>query len=65
MNPFDGKVASLAGFQSLVITSPNQDYVPEYPVERRIVKTYSDGLWGVNEYSRWPQEITTGMWHIA
>lgn len=65
VDAFDGKVASHAGFQSLVITSPNQDYVPEYPTERRIIKTYSDGLWGVREYSRWPQELVTGMWHIA
>ncbi|KAL1944387.1 hypothetical protein VTO73DRAFT_3572 [Trametes versicolor] len=62
---FDGRVASQAGFQSLVITSPNQDFVPEYPIERKIIKTYSDGLWGVNEYSRWPQELVTGMWHVA
>ncbi|KAI0656992.1 hypothetical protein C8Q70DRAFT_920361 [Cubamyces menziesii] len=49
----------------MVVTSPNQDWIPEYPMERSIIQTFSDGLWGVREYSRWPQELVHGMWHIA
>ncbi|KAI9068137.1 hypothetical protein FKP32DRAFT_1562339 [Trametes sanguinea] len=49
----------------MCVTSPNQAFIPEYPVERRIVKTYSDGRWGVREYSRWPQLLCEGMWHLS
>ncbi|KAI0648455.1 hypothetical protein C8Q79DRAFT_999793 [Trametes meyenii] len=51
----------------MVITSPNQEYVyvPEYPRQRNVIHTFSDGLWGVHEYSRWPQELIPNMWHIA
>ena len=52
-------------FSTLVITSPNMDFVPQYPVERQIVTTYTDGRWGVREYSRWPQVLLEHMWHVA
>ncbi|KAI1782415.1 hypothetical protein LXA43DRAFT_1104101 [Ganoderma leucocontextum] len=61
----DAKVAARGNFDRLVITSPNMDYVPEYPVESSIISTYSDGRWGKHEYSRWPQDIVRGMWHVA
>ena len=48
----------------MVLTSPNQDWVPDHPVERRVIRTYQDGLWGVLEYSRWPQPFIRNMWHI-
>ena len=48
----------------MILTSPNQDWVPEHPVERRIVRTYRDGLWGLQEYSRWPQPFLRNMWHL-
>ncbi|OJT08178.1 hypothetical protein TRAPUB_940 [Trametes pubescens] len=41
------------------------DYVPEYPVERKIIETYADGRWGVREYSRWPQMLVPDMMHVA
>ena len=50
---------------SKVITSPNQDWVPEHPVERSVIRTYINGLWGFHEYSRWPQPLTDNMWHVA
>ncbi|KAH9911620.1 uncharacterized protein BXZ73DRAFT_93349 [Epithele typhae] len=34
------------------MTSPNQDWIPAHPVERPVVRTYTDGLWGEHEYSR-------------
>ncbi|KAI0671449.1 hypothetical protein C8Q78DRAFT_973369, partial [Trametes maxima] len=49
----------------LVITSPNADFVPELPVERRIISTFSDGRWGIHEYSRWPQVLVPDMLHLA
>ncbi|KAH9910924.1 uncharacterized protein BXZ73DRAFT_93508 [Epithele typhae] len=49
----------------MVVTSPNQDWIPTHPVERKVVRTYQDGLWGEHEYSRWPQPIIRGMWHVA
>ncbi|KAI0644779.1 hypothetical protein C8Q79DRAFT_911688 [Trametes meyenii] len=49
----------------MVITSPNQVYVPEYPRQCNVIRTFSDRLWGVHEYSRWPQELVPNMWHIA
>lgn len=64
VHPFGG-IASQDGFTTMCVTTPNTPFIPEYPVERRIIKTYSDGRWGVHEYSRWPQLLVDGMWHIA
>ncbi|KAI0710285.1 hypothetical protein C8T65DRAFT_739737 [Cerioporus squamosus] len=61
----EAKVASQGLFDRMVITSPNMDYVPPYPVESMVIETYADGLWGPHEYSRTPQRLTPGMWHIA
>ena len=52
-------------FTTMVITSPNMNFVPKYPVERQIVQTYTDGRWGLREYSRWPQVLLPEMWHVA
>lgn len=49
----------------MVITSPNMDYVPQYPVERILIQTFSDGRWGVHEYSRHPQMLLREMMHVA
>ncbi|KAI0668292.1 hypothetical protein C8Q78DRAFT_1071557 [Trametes maxima] len=49
----------------MCITSPNMTFIPEFPVERGLIKTYADGRWGVREYSRWPQILTPGAWHFA
>ena len=48
----------------MVLTSPNQDWVLDHPVERHVIHTYQDGLWGVLEYSRWPQPFVRNMWHM-
>lgn len=48
----------------MVITSPNMDYVPEYPAERKVIETYADGRWGLREYSRWPQVLIPDMMHM-
>ena len=41
------------------------DWIPEYPVERQIIKTYADGRFGVHEYSVWPQAHVESMMHVA
>ncbi|KAH9910189.1 uncharacterized protein BXZ73DRAFT_93958 [Epithele typhae] len=43
----------------------SSDWIPTHPVECKVVRTYQDGLWGEHEYSRWPQPIIRGMWHVA
>ncbi|KAJ8462149.1 hypothetical protein ONZ51_g11086 [Trametes cubensis] len=62
---FDGKVACRGIFTTIIITSPNMDYIPQYPVERQVVPTYSDGRWGLHEYSRCPQVLLSDVWHVA
>ncbi|KAI0640392.1 hypothetical protein C8Q79DRAFT_921524, partial [Trametes meyenii] len=47
-----------------VVTTPNMEYVPEYPIERGIIETYMDGRWGLREYSRWPQVLVPDLMHI-
>ncbi|RDX41363.1 hypothetical protein OH76DRAFT_1364689, partial [Lentinus brumalis] len=61
----DAKVASPNVNGDFVITSPNTEYVPEYPVEREVIHTFRDGRWGLHEYSRWPQAHVEGMLHVA
>ncbi|KAI0715611.1 hypothetical protein C8T65DRAFT_707531 [Cerioporus squamosus] len=61
----EAKVASHGLFNRMVITSPNTDYILPYPVETMIVETYKDGRWSMHEYSRTPQRLAPGMWHIA
>ncbi|KAH9855775.1 hypothetical protein C2E23DRAFT_901143 [Lenzites betulinus] len=63
--PFEGRVAAQGGFATMVITSPNMDYVPDYPVEREVIETFEDGRWGLREYSRWPQMLVPDMMHVA
>ncbi|RDX46209.1 hypothetical protein OH76DRAFT_1457272 [Lentinus brumalis] len=63
--PHEAKVASHGIFDRMVITSPNMEYIPPYPVESMVIETYTDGLWGTHEYSRTPQRLAPGMWHIA
>ncbi|RPD75699.1 hypothetical protein L226DRAFT_507614 [Lentinus tigrinus ALCF2SS1-7] len=62
---FEAKVASRDLFDTMVVTSPNMDYVPAYPVQSSVVHMYADGLWGKFEYSRFPQCLERGMWHVA
>ncbi|RPD67802.1 hypothetical protein L226DRAFT_474384, partial [Lentinus tigrinus ALCF2SS1-7] len=61
----EAKVASRAMFDQMVITSPNMDYIPAYPVETQVIHTHRDGMWGLHEYSRLPQRLYPGRWHVA
>ncbi|KAI0746123.1 hypothetical protein C8Q76DRAFT_605681, partial [Earliella scabrosa] len=47
-----------------ILTTPNQDWVPQCPSEHA-VRAYTDGTWGLHEYSRWPQFAARNMRHVA
>ncbi|KAI0705710.1 hypothetical protein C8Q76DRAFT_771335 [Earliella scabrosa] len=47
------------------VTPPNQHWVPVWPREPQVLRTYTDGTWGLHEYSRWPQTVIPNMWHVA
>ncbi|KAI0741137.1 hypothetical protein C8Q76DRAFT_791483 [Earliella scabrosa] len=61
---FDGLVAA-PGFGSFsVFTSPNQDYVPEFAIAHSEITTFSDGRWGLHEYTQWPQAYDPEQKHV-
>ncbi|KAI1786199.1 hypothetical protein LXA43DRAFT_1099494 [Ganoderma leucocontextum] len=60
----EAKVAARGISDRTVITSPNMNFVPEYPVESSVI-SFGDGQWGPHEYSRCPQDLVPGMWHVA
>ncbi|KAH9907112.1 uncharacterized protein B0H18DRAFT_964618 [Fomitopsis serialis] len=64
--PFDVKCAADAEDDCNIFTSPFANWVPEFPriVNREIV-TYSDGFWGPQEYTRWPQLYNESCIHHA
>ncbi|KAI0691553.1 hypothetical protein C8Q76DRAFT_634496 [Earliella scabrosa] len=61
-HPADARVA--AEVDDRLITSPNQDWVPALPCGSNVMKVYTDGLWGLHEYSRWPQRLLANMLHV-
>lgn len=62
---YQAKVAARCGFDRMVVTSPNASFVPPYPRETQVIETYSDGRWGIYEYSTAPQDLCRGRWHLA
>lgn len=47
-----------------VVTTPNAKWMPEYPVATPgQVVTRTDGWWGPQEYSFWPQVYDTTVAH--
>lgn len=62
---YQALVASQAGFDRMVITSPNCLWIPEYPRETTVIETFMDGHWGIHEYSLHPQDLCRGWWHLA
>ncbi|KAI0735655.1 hypothetical protein C8Q76DRAFT_690244 [Earliella scabrosa] len=62
--PGDAIAAALASHGD-IITSPNQHWVPVWPREPQVLRTYTDGTGGLHEYSRWPQTVIPNMWHVA
>ena len=61
---FEGLVAAPGFSATSAFTSPNATWVPRFAVAHSEITTYSDGRWGVHEYSRWPQEFTREAFHI-
>ncbi len=62
---WEAKVATRGGLDGFIFTSPNMDFVPDYPVLKEVINTNEDGRWGLHEYSRWPQPYVDSMMHLA
>ncbi|KAH9910277.1 uncharacterized protein B0H18DRAFT_1130414 [Fomitopsis serialis] len=63
---FDVKCAADAEDQCNIFTSPFLDWVPQFPrISAQEIITYSDGLWGPQEYTRWPQLYNERCLHHA
>ncbi|EPS92879.1 hypothetical protein FOMPIDRAFT_1020841 [Fomitopsis schrenkii] len=63
---FDGAVAADALDHVNVITSPTQSWIPQPPIiSHREITTFSDGWWGPQEYTRWPQMFNESVFHHA
>lgn len=61
-----GIVGALSVKDNWLITSPNMNWVPEYPyIEHNTIIVRSDGRWGIAEYSRWPQVYSDVIPHHA
>ncbi|KAH9927719.1 uncharacterized protein B0H18DRAFT_954193 [Fomitopsis serialis] len=66
IGPFDGRCAADADDHCNIITTPFLHWVPEFPrIAGREVVTYEDGLWGPQEYTRWPQLFNEKAFHHA
>lgn len=55
MTALDGRVASLAGNQQYIVTSPNTDWVPLVSFNRAEVRLMVDWRFGSDDASLWPQ----------
>ena len=58
--------ASLDPVDVVVVTTPNASWMPEFPVATpgQII-TRTDGRWGPQEYSLWPQLFSRDVSHHA
>ncbi|KAH9842051.1 uncharacterized protein C8Q71DRAFT_700623 [Rhodofomes roseus] len=66
IGPFDAKCAADAEDDCNVFTSPNMNWVPEFPrISGQEIVTREDGLWGPQEYTRWPQVYNNRCIHHA
>ncbi|KAI0743714.1 hypothetical protein C8Q80DRAFT_1220618 [Daedaleopsis nitida] len=61
---FDGYVAGQGVASFSVITTPNQVFVPEITVAHSEITTFSDGRWGLHEYSLRPQTYDHKQPHL-
>ncbi|KAJ3564158.1 hypothetical protein NP233_g8475 [Leucocoprinus birnbaumii] len=41
--------------ETLVITTPNADWLPQINLGTQDVKVYHDGRWGTSDFAQWPQ----------
>ncbi|KAH9931368.1 uncharacterized protein B0H18DRAFT_872320 [Fomitopsis serialis] len=66
LGPFDARCAADAEDHCNIITTPWMDWIPEFPrIAGREIVTFRDGLWGPQEYTRWPQMYNEGCVHHA
>lgn len=57
----DALAASHMKVRGLVVTTPNMEYVPEYPMNE--IRMHDDGSWGLDDYAWWPQLDCNGLPH--
>ncbi|KAI0751551.1 hypothetical protein C8Q80DRAFT_1098436, partial [Daedaleopsis nitida] len=36
--------------------------IPYFPMDRTVVRMYTDGLWGYHEFTHWPQRLSDNFW---
>ncbi|KAH9829316.1 uncharacterized protein C8Q71DRAFT_718459 [Rhodofomes roseus] len=66
MSPFDARCAADAQDGRNVFTTPTENHIPEFPrIHGQEIVTYEDGLWGPQEYTRWPQMYNEACIHHA
>ena len=52
------------GLDDRIITSPNMNFIPEFPViDRSGLFIRADGTWGPHDYTRWPQAYSSKNLH--
>lgn len=64
MTGTDGLVAAILD-DGIIITSPNQDFVPQPPCVNAEVQLRSDLRYGVDDFTLWPQVFLEKYPHIA
>ncbi|KAH9925195.1 uncharacterized protein B0H18DRAFT_1119620 [Fomitopsis serialis] len=66
IKPTDGLCAADTGDSCNIITTPYANWIPEFPrISEHHIVTFEDGLWGPQEYTRWPQLYNTNSIHHA
>ncbi|KAI0689584.1 hypothetical protein C8T65DRAFT_588538, partial [Cerioporus squamosus] len=59
-----GIVAARGFAATSIITTPNMTWVPKFAIAHSEITTYTDGRWGIHEYSRWPQAFSRDIFHV-
>ncbi|TFK61046.1 hypothetical protein BDN72DRAFT_904457 [Pluteus cervinus] len=65
LRPFDGVVAALLDDGVHFVTSPNQPLIPAPPFGERSVCRCTDGRFGADDYTQWPQPYCANTPHYA
>ncbi|RDX43376.1 hypothetical protein OH76DRAFT_1487952 [Lentinus brumalis] len=50
--------------RDFVITRPNMTWAPKFAIAHGEITTYTDGRWGIHEYSRWPRSFLHDLFHV-
>ena len=64
LGSFDALTLWDMGLDDRIITSPNMNFIPEFPViDRSGLFIRADGTWGPHDYTRWPQAYSSKNLH--